>query len=213
MQHADNKGLVLPPKVGNIQVVIVPIIMKGKEDIVIKAAEDIFGALKKLKVRVHIDDRSNYTPGWKYNHWELKGVPIRMEIGPKDVEGKKVMAVYRYNGEKHSISWEDLTQRIPAMLDEIQKGMYLRAKERFDSKFRVEDSWEGFMNQLNQRNVVLTPWCNKSECEEKVKERSGIESKAMANEGEALLTGQAKTLCIPLEHEPLKNDDKCFHCG
>ena len=69
MQHADNKGLVLPPLVANVQAVIIPIIMKGKEDMVMKAADDIFGALKKSKVRVHVDDRNNYTPGWKYNHW------------------------------------------------------------------------------------------------------------------------------------------------
>lgn len=161
MQHADNKGLVLPPLVANIQVVIVPIIMKGKEEIVAKAAEDIYGALKKAKVRVHIDDRSNYTPGWKYNNWELKGVPIRIEIGPKDVEAKKVMAVFRYNGEKHSVSWESLTDEIPAFLDQIQKGMYLRARENFDAKIKAADNWEGFMSQLNLKNVILTPWCNK----------------------------------------------------
>ena len=90
--------------------------------------------------------------------------------------------------------------------------MYERAREKFDAKLKKSDTWEGFMVELNQRNVVLTPWCKKTECEQKVKERSGIESKAMANEGEAMLTGQAKTLCIPLDHEPL-NGEKCFHCG
>jgi prolyl-tRNA synthetase len=86
MHHGDNKGLVLPPRVANVQVIIIPIIMKGKEEIVTKAAEEIFQRMKKGGIRVQIDDRDVYTPGWKYNHWELKGVPIRMEIGPKDVE-------------------------------------------------------------------------------------------------------------------------------
>ena len=117
MQHGDNKGLVLPPRVANVQVIIVPIIMKGKEEIVMKASDDIYGALKKADVRVKIDDRSNYTPGWKYNHWELKGVPIRIEVGPKDVEAQKVMCVFRYNGEKRAVAWGDLIEKIPAFLD------------------------------------------------------------------------------------------------
>lgn len=122
------------------------------------------------------------------------------------------MAVFRYNSEKQSVSWEELTEKVPQFLVEIQKGMYQRARERFDSKLKKSDTWEGFMNELNQRNVVLTPWCKNNQCEDKVKERSGIESKAMANEGEVSLTGQAKTLCIPLDYEPL-NGEKCFHCG
>ena len=204
MHHADNKGLGLPPLVANIQVVIIPIIMKNKEDIVIKAADDIFGALKKAGVRVHVDDRTNYTPGWKYNNWELKGVPIRIEIGPKDVEGKKVLAVLRYNGEKLEISWEELIEKVPALLKDIQQGMFDKCKEKFDSKLKKESTWEGFMNELNKKNVVLTPWCQTAACEEKVKHRSGVESKEMANEGEALLTGQAKTLCMPLDQEPIE---------
>lgn len=78
MHHGDNKGLVLPPRVANTQVVIIPIILKGKEEKVLTAAQKIFSLLKKSGVRTHIDDRDNYTPGWKYNHWELKGVPIRI---------------------------------------------------------------------------------------------------------------------------------------
>lgn len=78
MHHSDNKGLVLPPRVAKIQVVIIPIIIKGKEQVVIEAANNIFADLKKAKIAVHVDDRDNYTPGWKYNNWELKGVPIRI---------------------------------------------------------------------------------------------------------------------------------------
>lgn len=99
------------------------------------------------------------------------------------------------------------------MLEQIQQGMYEKAKSRFDAKIKVSDNWEGFMSQLNERNVVLTPWCESRECEEKVKERSGIESKKLASEGEAQLTGQAKTLCVPLNHEPVEEGTKCFHCG
>ena len=136
-----------------------------------------------------------------------------MEIGPKDVEGKKAMTVFRYNGEKQSVEWENIGETVHQFLIQIQKGMFDKAKANFDSKLKHESTWEGFMTELNKNNVILVPWCSSTDCEEKIKERSGIESKAMANEGEALLTGQAKTLCIPLDHEPLKAGDKCFHCG
>lgn len=98
MHHGDNKGLVLPPKVANIQVVIVPIHFKGKEEAVNNVAEKLYVQVKKSKIRVHLDDRDNYTPGWKFNHWELKGVPMRLELGPKDIEKEEVRCVLRHSG-------------------------------------------------------------------------------------------------------------------
>lgn len=98
MYHGDDKGLVLPPLVANYQVVIIPIPYKGKEDKINEAANEVYQTLKKTDVRVHIDTRDNYNPGWKYNHWELKGVPIRLEVGPKDVDNKEVKAVIRVSG-------------------------------------------------------------------------------------------------------------------
>lgn len=141
MHHSDNNGLVLPPRVAKIQVVIIPIIIKGKEQIVIEAANNIFGILKKAKIAVHVDDRDNYTPGWKYNNWELKGVPIRIEIGPKDVEKQKALCVFRYNNERVDVSFDSLAEEIPKLLEQIQKGMFEKAKERFDSKIRKSDDW------------------------------------------------------------------------
>jgi len=98
MYHGDDKGLVLPPNVANVQIIIVPIPFKGKEQEVNQAASQIFETLKKTDMRVQIDLRDNYNPGWKFNNWELKGVPIRIELGPKDVEKQEVRAVLRYNG-------------------------------------------------------------------------------------------------------------------
>jgi len=98
MYHGDDKGLVLPPRVANVQVIIVPIPYKGKEGDINNAAYEVFNSLKKTDVRAQIDIRDNYNPGWKFNHWELKGVPIRLEIGPKDVQNKEVRAVIRHNG-------------------------------------------------------------------------------------------------------------------
>jgi prolyl-tRNA synthetase len=104
MMHGDDKGLVLPPNVANIQFVIIPIIVKGKEQEVAAAAANVRECLLKpegnANVRVHIDDRDNYTAGWKFNHWELKGVPVRVEIGPKEAESKKAVLVFRYSHEK-----------------------------------------------------------------------------------------------------------------
>ena len=108
MYHGDDKGLVLPPKVANIQVVIVPIPYKGKEEKVNAVAEQIYSDLKIKDIRVHKDLRDNYNPGWKFNHWQLKGVPIRIEIGPKDVQNKEVRVVIRHSGDKMQIGWDKL---------------------------------------------------------------------------------------------------------
>ena len=105
MYHGDDKGLVLPPRVANVQVVIVPIPYKGKQEKVNDAVEQIYIDLKGKDLRVQKDLRDNYNPGWKFNHWELKGVPIRLEVGPKDVENKEVRVVIRHNGEKLQMKW------------------------------------------------------------------------------------------------------------
>lgn len=213
MYHGDDKGLVLPPRVANVQVIIIPIPFKGKEKEVTDAATVLYENLKKSELRVQIDLRDNYNPGWKYNHWELKGVPIRIELGPKDIENGEVRAVLRYNGEKLQLKWKGLEKELFVLLDKIQESMYERAVHRFNEKSKHASSWQEFMTHLNSRNVVLTPWCEIKECEEKVKERSGIETKELAAEGESNLTGQAKALCIPLSFEPLIGTEKCFHCG
>lgn len=98
MYHGDDKGLVLPPRVASVQVIIIPIPYKGKEEKINAAASELYQSLKKTELRVQIDTRDNYNPGWKFNHWELKGVPIRLEIGPKDVENKEARVVIRSNG-------------------------------------------------------------------------------------------------------------------
>ena len=101
MIHSDNKGLVLPPRVAQIQVVIVPILNKGDDaQALTKTIDDVYAGLKKAGVRVHVDDRDNYNPGFKFNHWELRGVPIRIEVGKKDMEKQEVRVVRRDDGSK-----------------------------------------------------------------------------------------------------------------
>lgn len=134
MLHGDDKGLVLPPRVANVQVIIVPIPYKGKQNQINAAAEEIYKSLKASDVRVHLDTRDNYNPGWKFNHWELKGIPIRLEIGPKDVQNKEVRVVIRHNGEKMQLKWEQLNNQLPVLLEKIQEQMFQRAVERFNEK-------------------------------------------------------------------------------
>jgi len=113
MVHADDVGLVLPPKVARYQVVIIPVLYKGKFEAEIEAkCKEIRDLLTAKDVRVNIDDRDVYTPGWKYNHWELKGVPLRMEMGPKDYEKQQIVVVKRNTGEKLQVSWKDLDIKV-----------------------------------------------------------------------------------------------------
>ena len=218
MVHSDNKGLVIPPRVAQTQVVFVPIVYKDDDAATIldKMAE-LSKALKAAGVRSVCDDRENYNPGWKFNHWELKGTPIRLELGKKDYEKQEVRLVRRDNGEKFQMKWSDLVTEIPKVLDQIHDDMYNRALKTRDDHMKVAYNWEDFMSALNGRNIVLTPWCDEGAEEEKVKDKTKEESlKTMAEAGEEeeVLTGSAKTLCIPFKPiVALKEGDKCFFTG
>ncbi|CAI2358734.1 unnamed protein product [Moneuplotes crassus] len=212
MIHGDDKGLVLPPRVSQVQVVIVPISNKTNSDQILEVADKVFDTLKKAGIRVKIDDRKNYKPGWKFNHWEVKGVPIRIEIGAKDIEKSEIRVVRRFDGKKFQLSTEGLADNLHEELQKIQHEMYEKAVKERDQRIKKSATWEGFMTELNQRNLVLTPWCDKESCEDNVKERSKEESKQAENAGEEVLTGAAKTLCKPLEQPELAEDTKCFAC-
>ena len=154
----------------------------------------------------------NYNPGWKFNHWEQKGVPLRIEFGQKDMSAGEVKVVRRDTSEKWQAKLDDVAAGVPALLEQIYSDMYNRAKAERDSRIFDATTWEEFMKQLNKKNLILAPWCEAIECEEKVKARSKEESLALENEGEEVLTGSAKTLCLPLEQKPLENGQKCFAC-
>ena len=169
-----------------------------------------------MGVRVVVDDRDNYNPGWKFNYWELKGTPIRFELGKKDLEKGELKMVKRFNGEKSQLKWDQIDE-VPKILDQIHESMYENARQIRDAHLKDAYTWEEFMNALNGKNIVLTPWCQVNECEVGVKDKSKEESlKTMADAGgdEEVLTGSAKTLCLPFDPKtPLKEGDKCFHCG
>jgi prolyl-tRNA synthetase len=211
MVHSDDKGLILPPRVAPVQVVIVPIFKKNVYDAILAESKALAIALEAMQVRVHVDDRDIYTPGWKYNYWELKGVPLRIELGPKDLENRTVRVVRRDTREAVVMPWTEVTQ-VPELLTTIQRDLFNKAKQNLDSRIIKASNWTDFMSALNARNFVLTPWCERIECEKAVKERSAADSKALSAQEQEILTGAAKTLNLPFDQEPCVGEN-CFACG
>jgi prolyl-tRNA synthetase len=160
-----------------------------------------------------------YNPGWKYNHWEQKGVPIRIEIGPRDIEEKQARIVVRYSGEKVDMPVAGLGDALVTKLDEIQAGLFAKAKlYRDDHLVKVTD-WKDFVPNLEKHNMVLTPWCGgeHKDWEEWVKNKSREESLAASGEEEedarTATSVAAKTLCIPFDQPELPAGTKCFASG
>ena len=169
---------------------------------------------------MYVDDRPNHNPGFKFNDWELKGTPVRIELGMKDFNKQEVKIAVRHSGEKFFAPWEGLNERLEKLLEDIHTQMFEKAKNARDEHLKEVSTWEEFMDALNHKNICLAPWCDVEACEDQVKDRSKEESLQYMlahNEEEAVLTGSAKTLCIP--HTMGKQDFteadgvKCFHCG
>lgn len=224
MVHGDDKGLVLPPRVAPVQIAIVFMYsVKDSEEVVAgvkKSAGDVAGSLKDAGFAVELDDRDIYTPGWKFNYWELRGVPLRLEVGPRDLSAGTVTAVRRDNGAKSAINVSELMTAVPELLETIQSDMLARARAVRDSRVAVIDTWDEFVPALDRRCVALAPWCEHTECEEQVKHRSGEAAEAEeekgaeedAEEKAKKLSGAAKTLCVPFEQEEMPAGTKCFQC-
>lgn len=216
MVHSDNAGLVLPPRVASVQVVIVPVGITAKtsaedEARIMAKCDELAETLAAGGVRARADLRENYTPGWKFNHWELKGVPVRLEVGPKELESGQTRACLRYSGEKRQLGLEGLVSTITSLLDEIHEGMFARAKAACDAALRIVERWDDFTPALDAKCRVLAPWCEEGACEEQIKERSAHKA-ADAADARAPSMG-AKSLCIPFA-QPEKCDTKsCVQCG
>ena len=192
MAHGDNRGLKLPPYVAPIQVVIIPIAQE-KEN-VLEEAEKIKRKLKE-KFRVELDKRDNYSVGYKFNDWEMKGVPIRIEMGPKEIEKGEVILTRRDTLEKISVKVEELTDKITELLKDIHDSMYQACMERLKQKTTVALNMDEFIKNINEnQGYVKTMWCGSQECEDKIKELTGAPSR-----------------CIPFEQEHLS--DTCVCCG
>ena len=192
MAHGDDRGLKLPPKVAPIQVIIIPI-AQHKEGVLDKANE-IFSTLK-AEYRVKVDDRDNYSTGFKFNDWEMRGVPIRLEIGPRDIENGTCILVRRDTFQKETVQISNLSNRIKELLEDIHKNMYNSCLENVKKRTTIAHTLDEILDNLNtNQGYVKTMWCGETECEDKVKEVTGAHSR-----------------CIPFKQENL--DDKCAICG
>ncbi|KAK9509699.1 hypothetical protein O3M35_006955 [Rhynocoris fuscipes] len=216
MVHADNQGLVLPPRVASIQVVIVPCgitasLKKTDKDNLLEACNSTYNVLSKSNIRCELDDRENYSPGWKFNHWELKGVPIRMEIGPKDLEKNQVVVVRRDTGEKLTIPSEptSLIKEIQSLLDKIQSDLLMKATNELKQHMIVCKDWNIFCQELDNKNILLSPFCGKTECEDKIKEDSARNDPDVDTNAPSM---GAKSLCVPFDQPAqITSNDKCIH--
>lgn len=171
MVHGDKSGLIIPPRLAPYQVVIVPIWRKEKERAAVEELVERVEKMLKGKVRVKVD-RSDNTPGWKYNEWELRGVPMRMEIGPRDVQNNSVMLVRRDNRAKEPVSVDALEVRLPELLEEVQKGLYQRALAFREQNTHYTESYDEFKEIIEQRGFARVKWAEDSAAELAIKEET-----------------------------------------
>ncbi|GMM36331.1 proline--tRNA ligase [Saccharomycopsis crataegensis] len=220
MVHSDNKGLVIPPRVSQKQAVVIPVgitkkTTKEAENQIYEAAKDVEARLVEAGVRAIGDYRDIYSPGWKFSDWELKGLPIRIELGPKDLEKKSVTVVRRNDNKKYTVSMDNLEKEIPEILEELQKDLFLAAKEKFDTHRVIVENWDEFVPALNNKNLILSPWCGVMECEEDIKDSSAKKAEEEQDEevDDKAPSMGAKSLCIPFNQPTLKAGTKCVKCA
>ncbi len=174
LSHGDDRGLVLPPRIAPTQVVIIPIFYKetGEKD-VSEEVRHLFTQLEQVGIRTLIDDRAQYTPGWKYHEWEMKGVPLRVEIGPKDVQAKQVTLVRRDTREKIAVNRSDAKSRINSILDQIQNHLYERANNSLDVLTTTVSDMQSFKKVLEGKGGFIKAFLSSDSCEEKIKIETG----------------------------------------
>ena len=166
MTHGDDSGLILPPRVAPHQVVIVPIPRGNWQETVLPKARELQAELVKAGVRVMLDDRDAYTPGWKFAEWEMRGVPLRIEIGPKDIEKAQVMVARRDTREKSSLPFEGIGAAAVRLLEEIQQSLYDRALKFREEHTQRVSSYEEFKSAMEGRpGFLIAGWCGSEECE------------------------------------------------
>ncbi|WP_017751491.1 proline--tRNA ligase [Clostridium tyrobutyricum] len=191
MVHGDDNGLVVPPRIAPVQVIIVPV-AQHKEGVLEKANE-LKDRISKI-ARAKLDD-SDKMPGWKFSEYEMKGVPIRLEVGPKDIEKNQVVLARRDTGEKIFVPMEDLENKIPELLDDIHNNMFNRAKQSVEEKTHAAVNMKEFKDIVeNKTGFVKAMWCGDRECEDKIREETGATSR-----------------CMPFEQEEVS--DTCVYCG
>ena len=183
MTHGDDKGLVLPPKVAPIQVVIIPIYhsKEDKENVLQKACQ-IKDSLSNNDIRVHLDDREQLTPGFKFNDWEMRGIPIRIEIGPKDIAKNQIVLARRHNQTKISLDMDGLTEKTLSELKNIQKEMFDAAKKILDERVVRVSEYQQFKKELENGKMIDCSWCGNQTCEDKIKEETGADLRVIPSD-------------------------------
>jgi len=183
MTHGDDKGLVLPPKVAPIQVVIIPIYYskEDKENVLQKACE-IKDSLSNNDVRVHLDDREQLTPGFKFNDWEMKGIPIRIEISPKDNTKNQIVLARMHNRTKISLDIDGFTEKTLSELKNIQKEMFDAAKKILDERVVRVSEYQQFKKELDNGKMIDCSWCGNQTCEDKIKEETGADLRVIPSD-------------------------------
>ncbi len=193
--HGDDKGVVMPPRVAPIQVVIIPIIFEDSKDKVLAKCSELKEELLKHNIRTFVDD-SDYRPGWKFNKWEMKGVPIRIELGPKDLDAKTVKIAFRYNNTKETLSGDTHTivNKVKHSLEEIHNHMLENSRKMLKEAIVPCNSIDDMQRIVEDKKLVCVPFCNEKACEESIKEKTG-----------------AKSLNTPLNVKT--EEHKCVNCG
>jgi len=193
--HGDDQGLILPPKIAPTQIVIVPILFEKTKVKVLKTAKKIQQKLKKT-FSVHFDNREDYSPGWKFNEWEVKGIPLRIEIGPKDLEKNQVTLVRRDTKEKQSLPLPGIEKEVELILNQIQESLFKKAQLLLKKSLIKANTLTEVKKQIQNKKLVLAPFCNTPSCEENIKDK----------------LGGAKSLNSPFQ-QPKLNHKKCFACN
>ena len=197
MTHSDDDGLILPPKIAGTKVVIVPIWKNDEQmDKVCAAADQIADELRRVVGAVHVDKRDKMRPGWKYAEWEQKGVPLRLELGPRDLESQEVMMAARHDRKKQSMPIVDLAEAVPAELERIQNDLFQRALLRRRENTHVIDTWDDFLALYEKRGggFALAHWCGDGACEQTIQDKTKV---TIRN--------------IPFERD--ETPGVCVHCG
>jgi len=197
MSHGDDSGLKMPPRVAPMQAVIVPIAMGNWKETILPAARTAEENLKKAGVRVHLDIREEFTPGWKFAEYEMRGVPVRIEIGPRDVKSGQAVLVRRDKKTKETVPLESLAAKVPALLEDIQASLFAEAKKYLSENIREAKTYDEFKDTLeNKRGFVKSPWCGSESCEDRIKNET-----------------MATIRVIPLESEGQPVEGVCVSCG
>jgi prolyl-tRNA synthetase len=193
LMHSDDKGLVLPPKVATMQVVIVPILFDDSKKKVLAAANSMKSKLEDLGLVCHVDSREEYRPGWKFNEWEVKGIPLRIEIGPRDLDKNIAMVARRDTGEKQEVNLDEISNVVPKELEQMHKDLFEKAKKHLEESVVEVKDVESAKKAFSNGKYVFASWCGSVDCEEKFKEET-----------------LGKSLNSPIEQEKVKG--KCFAC-